>query len=66
VTDDTEWNLRYAPEQANLFHAAIIVSAYASLVDPSITQAQAIDMLKRARRAVAAVEGTETKEGGDE
>lgn len=54
IPGDTEWRLRYAPDTANLLHAASIVSAYAFLVDPSRSQTDAIDSLKRGRRAVSA------------
>lgn len=48
---ETEWNLRYAPERACRLHAASIAHAYSFLVDPEITQKDAIAALKRARKA---------------
>lgn len=57
VHSDTEpsvqWIMRYATKEAVLgarFQAASIASAYAALIDPTITQAEAIDKLKNARR----------------
>jgi hypothetical protein len=48
---ETEWQLRYAPDAVRPLTVAAIVAAYGYLIDPSITQATAIDALKRARRA---------------
>lgn len=51
-----QWIMRYAPTEAVIdarFQAASIASAYAALVDPDITQGEAIDKLKRARRCAA-------------
>lgn len=56
VPADTEWHLRYgvlASYREFRLHAASIVAAYAHLVDPDITEKDAIESLKRARRAVA-------------
>lgn len=51
-----EWLMRYASSDMVLnarFQAASLISAYTALVDPTITQAEAIDKLKRARRCAA-------------
>lgn len=53
-TGDVQWALRYGNDdalQANRLIAASIVASYAYLTNPSLTQADAIIALKRARRA---------------
>mgnify|MGYP001408441223 CR=1 FL=1 len=50
IPGDTEWHLRYGPHPN--MHAASIAAAYAFLVDPSRSQKDAIESLKRARKAV--------------
>jgi hypothetical protein len=65
VPDEVEWVLRYGtPErrEAVRYGVASIVSAYWSLLDPNRTQADAVAMLKRARRAVAAPRPTHDPE----
>lgn len=52
LVGETGWQLRYAPDAVNRLHAASIVSAYAHLTDPGITQKDAIAALRRARQAV--------------
>lgn len=54
--DSVQWILRYAPDRfdRHLF-AASILAAYAALLDPNITQGDAIAKLKRARKARAQV-----------
>lgn len=52
--DSPEWVQRYAtPERIVMqrMRVASIVAAYSHLIDPNITQADAIESLKRARRA---------------
>ena len=49
-TDGVEWRLRYS-EQRDVF-AASCVAAYAALIDPHITMAEAIKKLRTARRAI--------------
>lgn len=49
-----EWRLRYGPGQ-DLF-AASCVAAYGALVDPHITMTEAIEKLRRARRAMVLCE----------
>jgi hypothetical protein len=54
VPDGAEWTLRYGtPEarEAQRYGVASIVSAYAHLLDPSVTQGAALATLKRLRRA---------------
>ena len=56
-TDDEaadQWRLRYNNGQVSrevMLSAASVMSAYGALVDPSITQTEAIAKLKRARAA---------------
>ena len=45
-----EWLMRYGPNK-DVFVASI-VAAYKHLVDPSLSQAEAVQSLRRARRAV--------------
>ena len=50
----SEWNLRHSNQPpTNRLHIASVLAAYAFLVDPERTQKDAIESLKRARRAVA-------------
>ena len=52
--DGPEWVQRYAPPERVVkqrMRVASIISAYRALLDPSITQAEAIEKLKLARRA---------------
>lgn len=59
IPGETEWQLRYGPSlRTTRLHAASIVQAYAVLVDPTISQAEAIRCLKRARQAVGHSEGS--------
>ena len=55
--DSTQWILRYAPgrNETTFATAASVLSAYAALIDPSRTQGEAVEMLKRARRCAASV-----------
>lgn len=46
------WQLRYDPANVNHLFAASVVSAYAHLTDPGISQASAFAALKHARAAV--------------
>lgn len=51
-----EWLMRYANSDMVVdarFQAASLISAYAALIDPTTTQAEAIEKLKRARRCAA-------------
>lgn len=57
IPDEAEWILRYGTtgaREAQRMGVASIVNAYWSLLDPNRTQADAIAMLKRARRAALA------------
>ena len=52
--DSLQWQLRYAPVSVGVERFAAIASvmtAYAALCDPGVSQGTAIEMLKRARRA---------------
>lgn len=54
IPDGIEWVLRYgepAAREAQRYGVASIVAAYSSLLDPVYSQADAVAMLKRARRA---------------
>jgi len=48
----TEWQLRYGDVDRVRFHAASVAAAYGHLTNPAITQAHAIEALKRARKAM--------------
>lgn len=53
---DIEWSLRYSNvpmDRATQLTAASALNAYQALTDPSISQADAIAQLKRARKAQA-------------
>jgi hypothetical protein len=50
--DATQWRLRYGnPTRTDYLGAAAVMAAYAHLLDPNITQTDAINALKRARKA---------------
>lgn len=56
--DSVQWKLRYGDCLEPIIYrmsAASVMSAYAALIDPSVSQATAIDKLKRARRVAAAL-----------
>jgi hypothetical protein len=52
--DSAQWVLRYSGRQLSRMALASVLSAYAALCDPAISQRDAIEKLKRARRAHAA------------
>lgn len=52
---DIEWSLRYGDLASIRLLAASVVSAYAHLTDPGITEAMAVASLRRARKAQQAV-----------
>lgn len=54
VPDGAEWTLRYGTteaREAQRYSVASIVAAYAHLLDPNVTQTDALASLKRLRRA---------------
>jgi hypothetical protein len=56
VPDGAEWTLRYGTtdaREAQRYGVASIVAAYSHLLDPSVTQGDALGALKRLRRAHA-------------